>query len=114
MACLKGDTDLTIGFKAAYPRAMPGTGVDDDEWPPFWIDFDSGRRNNAYQRVIDRPIKRSTVDDKLGLIVEDMRCCLGEMFAILITALAHHVPKQDAALRGVDQIFNYGTVHVER
>src|SRR5262249_26145281 len=114
MACLKGDTDLAIGLKATDPRAMAGTRTDDDERPPFRIDFDSGGRDNPYERIIHRPIERSAVDDKLGLIVENIRCRLREMFAILISALSDHVPKQDAALRRVDQILDYGAIHVER
>jgi hypothetical protein len=35
------------------------------------------------------------------------------MLAILVAALTHHVPKQDAALPGVDQIFDGGTEHIE-
>ena len=35
------------------------------------------------------------------------------MLAILIAALAHDVPEQDAALRGVDHVFDGGGKHAK-
>jgi hypothetical protein len=36
------------------------------------------------------------------------------MLAILIAALAHHVPEQHAALRGIDHVFHRGGKYAER
>ena len=111
---MKRYADLAIGFKTAYPRTVASAGIDHNERSPFRIDFDPGWWNNACERVIHGPIKLATVDKKLNLIVEHMRSSFREMVAILIAALAHHVPKQDAALGGIDHVLDGGAEHSER
>jgi hypothetical protein len=37
-----------------------------------------------------------------------MRSGFGHMLAVLISALTHHIPKQDAALGGVDHVLHGG------
>jgi hypothetical protein len=37
-----------------------------------------------------------------------------QVLAILIATLAHHVPEQNAALCGVDHVFDGGAEHIER
>ena len=106
MARFEDHADLAVRFKASDTWTMASAGVDHNERPPCRIDFNSGRWNNADERVIHGPIELPTVDKKLGLIVEHMRCRLGEMLAVLVAALADDVPKQDAALRGIDQILD--------
>ena len=64
------------------------------------------RRHDAHQPVIDRPLERAAVEDQLDLVVEDVRRRLRQMLAILVAALAHDVPEQDAALRGIDHVFD--------
>jgi hypothetical protein len=43
-----------------------------------------------------------------------MRHGFGEMRAVLIAAFAHHVPEQNAALRGVDGVFERGAKRAVR
>ena len=101
MPGLERDADFAVGLEAADAGTVPGARIDDDERPARRIDFDPPRRNDPHEAVVDRPIERAAVDDELDLVVEHVRSGLGQMFAILIAALAHHVPEQDAALRGV-------------
>jgi hypothetical protein len=113
MPGLKRDADFAIGFEAADSRTVAGARIDHDERPPRRIDFGSGGRHDAHQRVIHRPIEFPTVDQKLSLIVEYMRCSLGEMLAILIATLAHNIPEQHTALCRIDEILKSGAEHVE-
>ena len=113
MARFEGHTDLTVSLEASNPRTMAGAGVDHDEWAPRSIDFNSGRRNDARECVIHWLIKPPAVDYKLDLVIEHMRRCLGEMLAILVAALAHHVPEQDRALARVDHVVHCRAQHAE-
>ena len=106
MAGLEGDADLAVGLEAADAGAVPGARIDHDKGAPRRIDRDALRRDDAHEGVIDRPLERAAVDDELGLVVEHVRRGLGEMLAILVAALAHHVEEQEAALRGVDHVFD--------
>jgi hypothetical protein len=69
------------------------------------IDLHAAWWRNAHQRIIDRSLKRSAVDDQLDGIVENMRCGLGDVFAVLQSALTHDIEEQDTALPGIHQIF---------
>ena len=114
MAGLEGDADLAVGLEAADAGAVSGARIDDDERPPRRIDLDARRRNDAHEAVVDRPIERAAVDDELDLVVEHMRRGLGQVLAVLVAALAHDVPEQHAALRGIDHVFHGGRKHAER
>jgi hypothetical protein len=114
MARLEGHSDLTVSLEASNPGTMAGAGIDDDEWAPRWIDFNSGRWNDARECVIHWLMKPPAVDYKLDLIIKHMRRRLGEMLAILVAALAHDVPKQNATLRGIDAILDRGAEHAQR
>ncbi|HEY6620885.1 MAG TPA: hypothetical protein VIY68_15170 [Steroidobacteraceae bacterium] len=50
--------------------------------------------DDGREGVIDRPFKRAAIEHQFDIIMEHMRDCFGQMFAILITALPHHVQKQ--------------------
>jgi hypothetical protein len=108
------DANLAVGLEPADAGAVPGAGVDDDEGPPRRIDLDACRRNHACEHVTDRPFERSAVHDELDFVFEHVRRGLGQMLAILVAALTHHVPEQDAALRGIDQEFHGRGEHCER
>jgi hypothetical protein len=55
MAGLQCDADLAVGLEAADARPVPGARVDNDERTPPRIDIDSLRRDDARERVVDRP-----------------------------------------------------------
>jgi hypothetical protein len=93
---------------------MPGARVDDDERPPRRINLDGRRRHHFHEAVVDRTIKRPAVDEKLDLVVEHVRSGLGQVLAVLVAALAHHVPEQHAALRGIRHVLHGGRKHSER
>jgi hypothetical protein len=105
MPSLKRHTNLAVGLEAADTRAVPGTGVDDNEGTARLVNVHRLGRDNPHQNVVDWSLKCPPVDDKIYFIVEHMRRSLGQMFAILIAALAHHAPIQHASLRGIDKIF---------
>ena len=113
MAGLEGDADLAVGLEAADARTVPGARIDDDERSPCWIDLDAFGRDHLHQSIVDRPLERAAVDDKLDLIVENMRGGLCQMLAILVAALAHDVPEQDAALRRIDHVLHDGCEHAK-
>ena len=114
MSGLEGDADLAVGLEAADPRAMPGSRVDHDERPAQRIDLNACGRNDPHQAIIDRAFQRTAVNDQLYLVFENMRRSLGEMLAILIAALAHHVPEQHGPLRRIDHVFHGGSKQPKR
>ena len=113
MTRLEGDADLAVGLEAADAGPVPGTRIDDDERPARRIDFDTRRRNDSHEPIIDRAIKRSAVEHQLDLIVEHMGNRLGQMLAVLIAALAHDVPEQNGALRRIHHVFYCGSKYAE-
>ena len=114
MPRLERHADLAVGLEAADARAMPGARVDDDERPPRRIELDGRRRHHFHEGVVDRTIKRPAVDEELDLVVEHVRSGLGQVLAVLVAALAHHVPEQHAALRGIHHVLHGGGKHSER
>ena len=88
------------------PGAMAGARIDHDERPALEIDLDALRRDDAHQRVVDRLFQLAAVDDQFGGIIQDMRRGLGDVFAILVAALAHDVQEQHAALAGIHHVFD--------
>ena len=97
MARLQRDADFAVGLEAANPGTVPGARIDDDKRPSRRIDLDAGGRHDPHQAIIDRPIKPAAVDDELGLVIEHVRNGFGQVLAILIAALAHHI--QNSTLR---------------
>jgi hypothetical protein len=47
-------------------------------------------------------------------VIEHVRRTLRQMLAILIAALAHDIPEQHAALRGIDHVFQGRGKYAER
>ena len=111
---LHGDADLAVGLEAANAGTVARARIDDDKRPSRRIDLDARGRHNPHQGVVDRPIKAAAVDDKFGFVVEDVRNSLRLVFAILIAALPHHVQKQHASLRGIDEIVHRRTEQTKR
>ena len=106
MPGLESDADLAVGLEPADARAMPRSRIDHHEGAARRIDCDALGRDNPHEDIVDRPIEGAAVDNDLRRIVEHVRRGLGEMLAILVAALAHHVHEQEAALRGVDHILH--------
>ena len=70
--------------------------------------FDTGRRHDPHQTIIDGPFKQTTVNDKLSLEVEHVWSGFSHMRAILVASLAHDIPEQDGSLRGVNRVLGRG------
>src|SRR5258708_38486927 len=105
MSGFECDAHFAVRFESADAGAMPGPRIDNDERPARHIELDARRRNDSHQAVDDRPLERPAVDEKLHLVIQHVWGGLGPMLAILVSALAHYVPDQKAALRGIDHIF---------
>ena len=67
MAGLHRHADLAVGLEAADSRAVARTRIDHHERTALVINLHAAWRRNAHQRVIDRPLKRSAVDDQFDL-----------------------------------------------
>src|SRR5262252_1267830 len=106
MPGLECNADFAVGLEAADAGTMPGARIDDDERPARRVEFDTRRRNYSHETVVDRPLERPAVEHQLHFVIEHVGNGLGEVFAILIAALAHDVPEQHAALRGIDHVFH--------
>jgi hypothetical protein len=108
------DADFAVGLESPNPRAVPGARVDDDERPSRRVDLGARRRNDPHEPVVDGSIKRLAAEDQLHFVVEHIWHGLGQVFAILIAALAHDVPEQNAALRGIDHVLHGRSKYAER
>src|SRR3974377_1735833 len=106
MSGLEHNTDLAVGLEAADAGTMAGARIDHDERPARRIDDYALRRDDAHETVIDRAFELAPVNHELKAKFEHVRDCLGEMGAVLVAPLTHHVPIQDAALRRVDHVLD--------
>jgi hypothetical protein len=106
VSMLAGDADLTVSLEAGDARPVPGARVDDDEGTSPPVDVDALRRNDARKRVVYWAFERSAIDHDLGRVAEYMRRDFGHMLMVPVAALPHHVPEQDAPLRGVDHVLD--------
>src|SRR5262249_18588657 len=104
MTRLECDTDFTVGLEAADAGTVTGARINDNERSQLWIDFDASRRNDAHESVVHWSVKRATVNDQLGFIIEHVRRGFRHVLAILVPALPHDIPEQDAALERVGPI----------
>src|SRR5262245_28304993 len=114
MASFERNADFAVGLDADDSRAVARARIDDDERPARQIELDARRRNDLHESVVDRPIERPAIDEKLHLVIEHVWGALRQMLAILVAALAHDVPEQHTALRGIDQIFHRRSKYAER
>src|SRR5262249_45197556 len=114
MPCLERNADFAVGLEAADAGAVAGARVDDDEGPARGVEFDSRGRNHSHETVVDRPLERPAIDEQLHLVIEHVWSGLGEVLTILIAAMAHDIPEQHAALRGIDHVFHRWAKYAER
>ena len=96
------DADFAVGLEAADAGTMAGARIDDDEWSLRRINLDAGRRDDTRQTIIDRPFEAAAVHDQLGFELKHVRRGLRHVLTILIAALAHDIPEQDATLPRID------------
>ena len=101
-------------LKPPMPGPCPARGSTTTNGRARRIDLDARGRNDPHEHIVDRPLERAAVDDELDLVVEHVRRGLGQMLAILVAALAHDVPEQDAALRRIDHVFHDGSKYAKR
>ena len=113
VARLERDADFAVGFEPADPRPVARAGIDDNERSQPLVNFHAGGRNNSDQHVVDRMVERATVDNKLGLIVQNVRRRFCHVRAISVAALAHDIHEQDAALRRVHDVARERAEHIE-
>ena len=99
------DADFTFGLESGNARAVSGARIDDDEGPLERVDRHGFWRDNAGQHIVDRAGKIVAVHHQLGLHAEHIGRLLGHVALVLISALAHDVCVEDAALPGIRQIF---------
>src|SRR5262249_8528073 len=99
-----GDADLAVDLEAADARPVSGARIEDDERAFASIDRHPGRRHDAYQEIVDRPIERPPVQDHLVLEDEQWRLALVLVIEERVTPLPHDVPEEDRALAGIDPV----------
>jgi hypothetical protein len=97
--------DLAVRLEAADPGPVTRARIDYHKRTTLDINLHSARRGDPHEPIIYRPLEISTVDDQLDIIVENVRCGLGDMFAVLNAAPAHDIQEQDAALPGIHEVF---------
>src|SRR5262249_3506118 len=102
MPSFKRHADFAVGFESADAGAMPGTWIDDNKRSASRVKLNRPRRDNPGPDVVDRPGEGPARDNKLRLVFKHVRRRLGQVFAILIAALAQRIEIQHATLRGVD------------
>ena len=107
MSRLEGNTDFAVGLEAADSRPMSGARVDDDEGAARRVDFDPLRRDNTCEDVVDRPLEGTPVKHELRFVIEDVWGRILQTLAILIAALAQHVPEEQRPLRRIGRIFGH-------
>ena len=113
MPSLHCDADFAVGLEPADARTVPGTRIHDNERPKLRIDRHACGRDDAHEAVVDRAVELAPVDDELDFVIEHMRSGFRQMFAVLISALTHHVPKQDGALGGVGHVLHRRREHAK-
>jgi hypothetical protein len=104
MASLEGFANFTISLETSNSRPVPGPRIHNYEGPANQIDFDSWRRNDPRKHVIHWPLELAAIGHNFEIKVQDIRTRSGGVLSICITALTHHIPKKDAALRGIGHV----------
>ncbi len=95
-------------LKPPMPGPCPARGSKITKGRAVCTDFDAGRRHDANEAVIDRPVQLAAVDQQLALEFEDVRRGFGGMLAIGIAPLPQHVQEQHPTLRRVGRVFAGG------
>ena len=96
--------DFALGLHAPDPRTVAGARVDDHNRRLRRIDRRVRRRDDAREKVIDRPFQRPAVEHEFGLEGQDMRDLLRGLRKRNIAALVERLEKQHAALPRVGPV----------
>ncbi|MNZ91863.1 hypothetical protein D3C78_1108620 [compost metagenome] len=83
---------------------MPGARVEDQVGAPRRVHLDPGRRHDAQQRVVDRPLEGAPVQLRLVVEMQQRRLPLLQVLQIVVAALAQGIPEQHRALAEVHAI----------
>ncbi|MNR07637.1 hypothetical protein D3C85_1237650 [compost metagenome] len=100
----QGHADLGVVLEAADAWAVPGARVEDQVGAPRRVHLDPGRRHDAQQRVVDRPLEGAPVQLRLVVEMQQRRLALLQVLQIVVAALAQGVPEQQRALGNVDGV----------
>ena len=81
MSGIERHADLAVGLEAPDPRPVSGARVDDHKGR-FGIDGRSFRWHDPDESVVDGSLKSAAIDDKFGVIVENVRHLLRDMLLV--------------------------------
>src|SRR5689334_2289076 len=108
MAGLHRHADLAVDLEAADPGTVSRAWIDDHERPLARILTHARPWDDPNEEVIDGTLECAAVEHHL--VLEDEHRRLPLLFALdeLVSALAHDVPEQHGALRGVRPVLPRG------
>ena len=93
--------DFALRFHSPDARAVTGARINhDDRWLKG-IDRSARWRDNPHKRVVDRPLKGASIQDKLSRKAQHIRDILGRLSQIRVSPLVERVEEKYAALPGV-------------
>ena len=97
--------DFALGLHAADPRAVAGARIDHDDRRLQRIDRRVSRRDDAHERVINRPAQGAAVKHHFSGEAQHMRRFLGRLGNLDVAPLVESLEKQYATLPRVRPIF---------
>ena len=100
------DADLAVVLHAADARSVPGARVEHDERALARIDRYARRRDDADQRVVDRPRQRAPVEHEFGLEGQNVRRLARIVLDVVVAALAQDIEQQNRALPRIDPVLD--------
>jgi hypothetical protein len=88
MAGFQGDADLTLRLEATNAWPVAGARIHDNEGTPSFVDLDALRWYDAYKRVVHGAWQLPAIHKQLAAECQHMRCGLGSVLVIALTALS--------------------------
>ena len=96
--------DFAVGLHAADPGTVPGARIDDDDRRLRRIDRHVRRRDDAHQRVVDRPLQRPAVEHDFGGKLSTCGASLAACATLDVAAFVERLEKQHAPLPRVGPV----------